>query len=180
MSTNQTFLAKKSIGFYILLGAIFFAILSFITYLVYHPGEVVTWVNPAVVTMLVFAIVSGLVFGYKNFFGAGSIVVTIFVSAALGVLIRDHINNLAYIYYGTGFYGDYMPPALTATLVFFGLMFVTSLASAFFKIEKAEAVQATNKSNAVYDKAEVSESTEEESSEVKESEIENSKEETES
>ena len=146
MNTVKEFFGKKDAGFYLMFTAVVFAIIGLIAYLIYHPGMFVTFVNGWIVAMLILAIAAGIVTLYKNFFGAGSIVVTIFLAIAVGMLIRDHINNLAYIYYGTGPYGEEMPGALLATLIFFGLMFIASIASAFFKIDKAPKRAANNMS----------------------------------
>ena len=130
----KEFFEKKSIGFYLLLGAILCAIIGLITYSV---GAQDTYgFEPMVVVMLIIAIVAGLVFAYKDFYNAGSIVVSALMCVAAGIFFNARFIYFSYMYYGVG--SDDLSAAMVITVIFLVVMILACVASAFFKHEKAK------------------------------------------
>lgn len=131
----KEFLAKKSIGFYLMAASVLCALLSIITYSV---GAQDTYgFDAAVVVLLVISVAAGALFLWKDFFGAGPIVVSTLMCAAAGVFINARFMYFSYVYYGVGIEQG-LSAAMVFTIIFLVGMVVTAITSAFFKPDKAD------------------------------------------
>ncbi|MDR1092841.1 MAG: hypothetical protein LBL66_01670 [Clostridiales bacterium] len=141
MTKIKEFLAKKGVGFYIMLGAVLFAFMGVIAYSVSESSATGRGVSPLIVVMLVLAIVAGLAFCWKDFLGFGPIVLSILLSIALGAFIYTKFNDFTYVYYGVGTDGQdaKLSAALLSSTIFFAVMWLAAIASAFVKSEKTGA-----------------------------------------
>ncbi len=128
----KTFLAKKGIGFYLMGLAVVLAIGGIVSYSI--AGGDSFGFEPLVVVFLSLAVLSGVVFGVKNFFGAGSLVVTAFLCVAVGVFLNDRFMYYSHLYYGIA--SEPITVAMIFTTIFFIAMVVLSVSSAFFRQDK--------------------------------------------
>lgn len=125
-------LKNKKVGFYFGMIGVLFAIIGLISYSI--AGQDSYGFVPTVDVLLVLGIVSGVVFGYRDFFGIGSIVTTAFLGSALGVFINSRFMYYSHQYYGIA--SDPITGAMIVTTIAFIGMILFVCISAFLGWEK--------------------------------------------
>ena len=130
----KSYFSQKSIGFYILIVAI---VSAFICLIFYATGSNDLYGSDVRITILLTtATIAGLIFSYKDFFGFGSILISILACITMGIFLSSR-----YVYFSNLYFNISPEPvnkSITVVTIFLILMIITGIVSAFFRQEKEE------------------------------------------
>ncbi len=134
MDKIKEFLSKKSLGFYFVVAAILFLLLSMICAIVTGAQE--SDLTAGIVIMYIIAILAAGVAIYKDFFGIELLASCVFAGAGYMMLLVPRLNMIGLIL--NGVVEQEISSGLIAALVFLVLAMICNIVCGFIGAEKKE------------------------------------------